>query len=295
LKTFSQAGTYTVTATVTDAGGASTSKEITFTVGPNNAPVVSTATVTPTTQAAPASFTFKTTATDVDKQALTYAWVFADGSKATGVTAALKNLTTPGTYTATVTVRDTGGLTATKTVSYTVTPNNAPVVSVATVTPTAMAAPASFSFTATGADVDKQALTYAWVFADGSKATTQTARKIVTAPGTYTATVTVRDTGGLTATKTVSYTVTPNNAPVVVSASVTAASLPAGQSRTFSASSSDADNQVLTYKWVFGDGSTSIKASAAKTFVTPGTYTATVTVRDTGGLTATRAVAYTVT
>ena len=295
LKTFSQAGTYTVTATVTDAGGASTSKEITFTVGPNNAPVVSTATVTPTTQAAPASFTFKATATDVDKQALTYAWVFADGSKATGVTAALKNLTTPGTYTATVTVRDTGGLTATKTVSYTVTPNNAPVVSVATVTPTAMAAPASFSFTATGADVDKQALTYAWVFADGSKATTQTARKIVTAPGTYAATVTVTDTGGLTATKTVSYTVTPNNAPVVVSASVTAASLPAGQSRTFSASSSDADNQVLTYKWVFGDGSTSIKASAAKTFVTPGTYTATVTVRDTGGLTATRAVAYTVT
>ena len=295
LKTFSQAGTYTVTATVTDAGGASTTKTLTFTVGPNNAPVVSTATVTPTTQAAPASFTFKASATDVDKQALTYAWVFADGSKATGVTAALKNLTAPGVYTATVTATDTGGLTATKTVSYTVTANNAPTVSVATATPTAMAAPASFTFTATGADVDKQTLTYAWTFSDGSTATTQTVKKTATTPGTYTATVTVRDTGGLTATKTVSYTVTANNAPTVSVATATPTAMAAPASFTFTATGADVDKQALTYAWVFADGSKATTQTVKKTATAPGTYTATVTATDTGGLTATKTVSYTVT
>jgi PKD repeat protein len=82
---------------------------------------------------------------------------------------------------------------------------------------------------------------------------------------------------------------------VVVSASVTSASLPAGQSRTFAASASDADNQTLTYRWVFGDGSTSTKASAAKTFSTRGSFTATLTVTDAGALTAVRTVAYSVT
>ena len=293
-KTFSQAGTYTVTATATDSGGAATSKEITFTVGPNNAPTVSVATVTPTAMASPASFSFSATGADVDKQALTYAWSFSDGTTATTQTVK-KTVTAPGTYTATVTVRDTGGLTASKSVSYTVTENNAPTVSVATVTPTAMASPASFSFSATGADVDKQALTYAWSFSDGTTATTQTVKKTVTAPGTYTATVTVRDTGGLTASKSVSYTVTANNAPVVGSATVSTVTLPAGQSRTFSASASDADNQTLSYKWVFGDNSTSSLATASKTFTVRGTFTATLTVTDTGGLKAVQTVSYTVT
>lgn len=51
--------------------------------------------------------------------------------------------------------------------------------------------------------------------------------------------------------------------------------------------SSDPDADPLTYRWAFGDGTTSTAARPAKTFSTPGTYVVTLTVDDSRGRTAT--------
>ncbi|MEV8508684.1 PQQ-dependent sugar dehydrogenase [Actinoplanes sp. NPDC051475] len=61
-----------------------------------------------------------------------------------------------------------------------------------------------------------------------------------------------------------------------------------------SAGSSDPEHGALTYSWNFGDGSTSTAANPTKTYTTNGKYTATLTVRDTEGLTGTASVAITV-
>lgn len=45
--------------------------------------------------------------------------------------------------------------------------------------------------------------------------------------------------------------------------------------------SSDPDNDPLTYSWSFGDGGTSTSATPFHTYVSPGSYTATLTVNDT--------------
>jgi hypothetical protein len=53
-----------------------------------------------------------------------------------------------------------------------------------------------------------------------------------------------------------------------------------GQEVTFTSSATDSDGDILAYTWDFGDGTTSIGASAAHTFTTPGIYTVTVTTFD---------------
>jgi PKD repeat protein len=51
-----------------------------------------------------------------------------------------------------------------------------------------------------------------------------------------------------------------------------------------SAGSSDPEGQPLTYRWDFGDGSQSTDANPVHTYPAPGSYTATLTVTDVGGL-----------
>ncbi|MGA5301636.1 PQQ-dependent sugar dehydrogenase [Nucisporomicrobium flavum] len=85
-----------------------------------------------------------------------------------------------------------------------------------------------------------------------------------------------------------------NRAPTAV-ASANRTSGQAPLSVTFSsAGSSDPEGSALTYRWAFGDGSTSTAANPTKTYTTNGTYSATLTVTDGEGLTGTASVQITV-
>ncbi len=59
------------------------------------------------------------------------------------------------------------------------------------------------------------------------------------------------------------------------------------------AGSTDVGGSIVSYAWVFGDGSTGTGPTVNHTYSTAGTYTATVTVTDNSGLTATRSVVIT--
>jgi PKD repeat protein len=61
-----------------------------------------------------------------------------------------------------------------------------------------------------------------------------------------------------------------------------------------SAGSSDPEGGALTYAWAFGDGTTSTAANPSKTYTANGSYVATLTVRDSAGLTGTASVPITV-
>ncbi|WP_371785482.1 carbohydrate-binding protein [Streptosporangium subroseum] len=70
---------------------------------------------------------------------------------------------------------------------------------------------------------------------------------------------------------------------------------PAPLAVTFSsAGSSDPEGGALTYSWKFGDGGTSTAANPTYTYNTNGTYTPTLTVTDSAGLTGTASVIVTV-
>ena len=293
-KTLSTVGLKTATVKVTDSGGFSVTKSVDVNITENSPPAMSSASVSSISSPAPARLSFKALATDPDKHTISYVWVFSDGSSLKGPTVS-KLFSTPGSHTATVTVTDSGGLSVSRDVDFTVTSNSPPTVSITHSGSLTKVSPASYILNAVATDVDKQRLTYKWVFSDGTSSSLASVSKKFLTSGTHTATVTVTDSGGLATSNTVSLTVTPNSAPVISSASVSLASAPAGSSRVFSTQASDPDGQSMSYKWVFSSGGTSSSKDVTRVVSIPGSHTATVTVTDSGGLAVSRVVSFTVT
>ena len=71
--------------------------------------------------------------------------------------------------------------------------------------------------------------------------------------------------------------------------------LECGVQEVFSAASSKADNEIVSYHWDFGDGTTSDRESYAKAYPTEGQYTVTLTIEDSDGNVANTAKTVTVT
>jgi PKD repeat protein len=80
----------------------------------------------------------------------------------------------------------------------------------------------------------------------------------------------------------------PVNQPPVAAFTTSVASGPAPLTVTFDgSSSSDPEGAPLTYAWSFGDGGTAAGASVTRVYTAPGSFTATLTVQDSAGATAT--------
>jgi cytochrome c len=162
--------------------------------------------------------------------------------------------------------------------------------------PPAGPAPLAVTFSADGLDPDGGQLTYRWEFADGN-ALGQTVQRTLLTVGTHTATVTVTDDEGDTASAQVTVTVTErdNAAPVIIEASADRTSGPAPLEVWFQAVASDPDGDPLTYRWEFGDGpGSALGAEADHTYLTPGSFTARVTVSDPAGASVSQTIAISV-
>lgn len=162
--TISAAGTYKLTATVTDSEGRvfSHSEDITVT---NTAPSAPTASATPTRTASNGKFlvNFSASSIDPDGDAVTYEW---DGTSADGYYAA-------GTYTVKARAKDAWGLYSAWTeVKFTVS-NSAPTTPVITRSPSgnSVSPGTAVTITASSTDPDGDAITYVW---DGRLAETST-------------------------------------------------------------------------------------------------------------------------
>jgi PKD repeat protein len=116
--TYTTAGTYEATVTVSDGRGGTATATVQVTVG-NRAPTVE-LTATPTSGPAQLNVSFSAAGSDPDGDALTYRYDFGDGSSANGRTATHRYKKS-GTYTARVTATDPDGATAADEVQITVT------------------------------------------------------------------------------------------------------------------------------------------------------------------------------
>ena len=132
--------------------------------------------------------------------------------------------------------------------------------------------------------------TYSWTFGDGKSATGPTASHIYQFPGTYTATLAVESTSGLSHQATILVTVTeaapppPVNPTAVLSSSNAVGNAPLTVQFDGSASTS-AQPPIVSYSWDFGDGAIAGGATVAHSYTIPGTYSAVLTITDNAGLT----------
>jgi phosphatidylethanolamine-binding protein (PEBP) family uncharacterized protein len=277
-------GVHTYTLTVTDTAGLSSTA--TTHVTTTNTPPVANAGPDQTLPATGPTTPVKlngSLSSDPDGDALTFVWT--QGGTVVGNSAVVPLTLKIGTYTFTLTVTDTAGLSSTAVTHVTIT--NQPPVANAGPDQTLPATGPTTAVTLNGSlssDPDGDALTFVWTqggTAAGNSAVVPLTLKI----GTYTFTLTVTDAGGLSSSAVTHVTIT--NLPPVANAGA-AQTLPAagpgGTSVTLNGSAStDPDGDVLTFVWT--EGSTVVGKSAVVSLTASiGTHTYTLTVTDAGGL-----------
>jgi uncharacterized repeat protein (TIGR01451 family) len=156
--------------------------------------------------------------------------------------------------------------------------NTAPTITVPDTTMT-VNMDSNVNFTATVNDPDgDDTCAVNWDFGDSNTANSLNANHTYTAPGTYTATLTVTDTRGATGRATITVTVE-NVLPTV---NLTANPNPVGicNATLFTGTATDTASDSLTHQLAFGDGNTVEALTANQTYASPGTYTATLTATD---------------
>ncbi|SEO66465.1 PKD repeat-containing protein [Halorientalis persicus] len=291
--TYDEPGAYTARLTVTDDNGTTAIDSVTVVVEGNDPPMPS-LTASSTTVEPEQSITFDGAgSSDPDGSIISYEWDFGDGTTATGqqVTHAYAD---SGSYAATLTVTDDDGATASNSVSITVQGDDSLIASAAG-SPGEVMTGDTVTFDGSDSSASNGTITsYEWDFGDGTTATGQQVTHTYDTAGEYTATLTVTDDDGDTATDTVTTTVTNNTSPTAMP-SVESSTTEAGVELAFDGSgSSDPDGSIESYEWEFGDGSTATGTYTTHAYSSPGEYTATLTVTDDDGATDTATVTVTV-
>jgi len=198
------------------------------------------------------------------------------GNLAAGSTGAMVTGVTAGTYRFYVTAYNASGESApSNTAVATISSQQQPPLAAAfTVAPgtTGVAGQTTFTVTdqSTGAVASRT-----WNFGDGAISTAAIAPHLYNAAGTYTITLTVRDSAGMQSVATRSISVTAASQSLTAAFVYSPASPLAGDSVTFSDRS---DGGVTSWAWNFGDGSASSQQNPAKTFAAAGSYNVTLTI-----------------
>lgn len=277
--TYQSTGTFTVKLTVSD-GQASTDAFVSVFVSSGNTAPIASFTATPTSGTSPLLVNFDASgSSDPDNDPLTYTWTFGDGTSGSGVSPS-HTYQNGGVYTATLTVSDGSASTSSTTTITVIAPNQGPTAAF-TANPTTGEAPLAVSFDAsTSSDPENDPLTYSWAFGDGNNGTGVSPDHSYLNPGTYTVTLTVSDGEFSDQATTVINALVPNLGPTAAfTATPTTGDAPLAVS--FDAStSSDPENDPLTYSWAFGDGNTGTGVSPNHTYLAGGVFTVTLTVSD---------------
>ncbi|MGC5224154.1 PKD domain-containing protein [Micromonospora sp. DT81.3] len=228
------------------------------------------------------SFDGSATTAPAGRTIVSYQWAFGDGATATGATAG-HVYAEPGTYSVTLTVKDSANFTASSTQTVTATPpHQAPI---AAFTPTVAGLTAAFDASASTASGAASITGHSWDFGDGGTSAEAAPSHTYAAAGTYTTTLTVTDNLGFSSTVATSEVTVSHANPVAAFTSSTV-----GLDASVDASTSSAsDSATMSYSWNWGDGSPAGSGvTASHTYATSGVYPVTLTVTDSLGASATK-------
>jgi len=276
--TYGASGTYTVTLTVADDGGATDVASQQVTVGKPVADAGPNQTVSDHDGTGSETVALDGTAsTDSDGTIVSYEWKEGETVVGTGATPSVDFPV--GVHTVTLTVTDNDGVTDSDNVLITVNANQDPTATF-TATTTGLTADVDAS---ASSDPDGSIAAYSWDWGDGSPTDSgATATHTYASPGTYTVTLTVTDDGG--ATDVVSQqVVTGNQSPVAdAGPDQTVSDHDGTGSETVTldgTASTDPDGTITSYEWREGETVVGTGATPSVAFGV-GAHTVTLTVTD---------------
>ena len=285
--TYGAEGSFEVTLTTTDDDGATNAVTHTVRIGPpppNSAP---TAEFTQTCHGFDCSFT--DASKDSDGTVTGWSWDFGDGATSTE-TNPTHTYSGEGSYEVTLVATDDDQATATvsKSIGVTPLPPNTPPTAQFSQTCTGL----SCSFTDGSTDGDGLVTGWSWSFGDGRTETVKNPSHTYTAGGTYTVTLQATDDDGATSEKSASVTVTAPSSNLAPRAAFVA--LCTGLTCRFNDQSVDPDGTLASWRWTFGNGTSSSVRSLSKTYASAGSYAVTHTATDNKGATGTSTATITV-
>jgi PKD repeat protein len=265
--TFTAAGIYTVTLTITNSYGTDSETKAEY-IRVGTGPVADFG-ATPQNGGLPLAVTFKDTSAG---NPTSWAWVFGDGATSTAQNPS-HTYTKAGTYAVRLTVANAFG-TSSKTRSGYITAGVPPTADFTSGARTG-ATPLSVAFTDTSAGGPTS---WSWAFGDGSTSTTRNPSHTYTTAGTYAVTLTVKNAyGSDTATK--AGFVTAGGKPV---AEFTADQRVGTAPLTVKFTDLSTGNPI-SWAWNFGDGTTSTEQNPTHVYRLEGTYDVSLTVTNSYG------------
>jgi PKD repeat protein len=283
VHTYFNPGTFYATLTVGDQSGqAVTSAPIQIVVSPRPSQLAVNASASPTSGIAPLTVTFSGGASG-GTSPYTYEWVFGDGATG-GVPFTSHTYTAAGQYDAYLTAKDSAGQTG----------YSAPIridvqagrlVASAVGSPTRGPAPLDVQFVSSVSG-GTAPFYFAWEFGDGGVSGTQDPMHTYFVPGSYSASVLVRDSGPTpqqTKSNEVVIEVERGQQDLKIAIDASPRSGPATLSVKFT-SQVGGGSPPYAYAWTFGDGTTGSGDAPTHAYSTPGIYQAYVEVKDSGGL-----------
>ncbi len=281
---YSSAGIYTVTLTVTDDDGATSSISKQISIADNVPPVAVLSSPSSGAIGEPVSFD-ASASYDPDGRVVKYSYDFGDGtSPVTGVVAAASHAyTQAGNYVITLTVTDDDGATSSISKQISIADNVPPVAALSSPSSGVTSEPVAFDASASY-DPDGRVVKYSYDFGDGTppvEGTISGVSHTYTTEGDYIVTLTVTDDDG--ATNTVSRLISiaslasVSDPPVACFTGPTTAST--NEAVFFDAScSTSGSGTIISYVFDFGDSVTATGEVVTHTYTTRGTYTVTLTV-----------------
>jgi len=275
---YASTGSFTVVLTVRDTGSPqqTTTSQQSITVSGAPPPLSASFAYSPSSSQAGQPVTFTTSASG-GTSPFTFSWSFGDGLAGTG-SPVTHTYSLAGSYTTTLTIKDSSSpqQTATSQKTVAVTSPPPPISASFTLSPSSPSGGQSVSFTAS-ASGGTPPYSYSWSYGDGSTGTGLQSTHIYSVDGTYQVTLTVEDSQGNTGTGVEPAVV--GTSPLLDGFTFSPTGPQPGENINFTASARGG-TPPYSYSWDFGNGASVTGASATHSYPKAGSYTVTLTVMD---------------